>query len=336
MPADIIQKSRQWWKGGSFLMAVIVQAGIVLIASLVIVLVPSDRTEPEFVSQKTVYLPQRQLDHTAAVSEFQQQASRPAMMERLTTSALVPDGVPELPTLPTSQMTSMEVSDFMASDAEALLAESGIMGALGGLEGAEQVASFFGVETTRQRIVICFDVSLSVVNRAERVGIPFSTIREEAIELIQGFGNNTLFNMIQFVRNYEVFQETLIPGAPENREIAANWMRNRFVTSGSSRDLRNAVRKDPNGIESVLRAAFAMEPEVIFIISDGNFFRTPPGGGNERVTYEEIGALIDDLQTGAPREVTLYFLGFEMSPENRRAMERIVGSYGGEVRQMGR
>ena len=317
-------------------MAVLCQIGIIAVTTLIVVLVPESREEPEFVAQQTIYLPQRELEHRVAVSEFQQQASRPVMMDRLVTSAMVPDSIPSLPTLPTSSFTPLQTSDFLTQDADALLADSGIMGAVSGIQGAGQVASFFGIETSQERIVICFDVSLSVKNRAEAVGVDFDMIRSETIQLIESFGSGTLFNMIQFVRNYEIFQSALIPGNRNNKAAAVNWMQNRFVTTGQSASLRNPVREDPNGIESVLRAAFAMEPEVIFILSDGNFFRTPAGGGGMKVPHEDIRRLIDELQRGMRRPVVINFLSFQMHPNDQREWQRIIRAHGGVLREMGR
>lgn len=335
MPTEI-NRSRNLWKGSSLLMALGCQLGIVALTTLIVVLVPESREEPEFITHQTIYLPQRELEHRVAVSEFQQQASRPVMMDRLVTSALVPDSIPSLPTLPTSNFTPLQTSDFLTQDADALLADSGIMGAVSGLQGAGQVASFFGIETSQEKIVICFDVSLSVKNRAESVGVDFEVIRQETIRLIENFNNSTLFSMIQFVRNYEVFQTNLIPGNRNNQAAAVRWMQNRFVTTGQSASLRNAVREDPNGIESVLRAAFAMEPEVIFILSDGNFFRTPAGGGGVKTPHEDIRRLIDELQRGMPRPVVINFLSFQMHPNDQREWARIVRSTGGVMREMGR
>ena len=61
----------------TLILAVAVQAAILLLTVFVVVFVPSDDAEPEFVAAKTIYLPQRELEHRVHFAEHQQVMSKP-------------------------------------------------------------------------------------------------------------------------------------------------------------------------------------------------------------------------------------------------------------------
>lgn len=311
-------------------LAFIVQALILISALFVVVLVPEKKEEPDFSAAPTVYLPQRELEHRMALAEFQQHAQPPVMRERLATSALLPDSLPELPSLPSLESAQL---DAPLLDAHALLGQSGLLGALSDIRTEQSSVSFFGVETRAERIVICIDISTTVRNKIERAGYSMERVRKEAELLIEGLNANTLFGIVQHARNYDLFRDYLVAATVDNKAAALEWLRTEFRTDGTSG--RNWQRRHPNGIQSVLTAAFELDPapDLIFLVSDCEYYRTPANGGGQRVPWEEIANDLRRHQEGLARSARLHFFAFHMRPEDRSQAANIAQLYGGSVRE---
>lgn len=311
--------------------ALCIQAAFLALTLLIVVVVPLEDRDPEFIAGKTIYLPQRELEHQAALSEFQQAASAPALSERLTTESLLADALPEIPLVPSEQFAPFEMHNPMAN-AHDLMGASGLMGALQGLDAGSSSFSFLGVQDNATRIVIAFDVSRSVINSMNQSGMPLRQIQEETIELINNLNANTLFNLVQFVRAYDMFENYLVPATAANRERAVQWLKKNFHSGGSSG--RGWIRRRPDGIQTVLEAIFQLEPDVIILLSDASFQRTPAGPGtNENVPYSELERDIRRHQERLPREARIHFVGFGVKPEDKRAIQRLVRRNNGYYRE---
>ncbi len=319
------------WKGGSLILALLVQGVIILVAGVVVVMTPSRQSEPEFEAGRTVYLPQRELDHRVAVSEFQQAASDPRMMERLTTSALVPDGMPAIPMDASSEFSPFESSDFMAQDAHALLSDSGIMGALGGLDSVESTSSFFGIEDTGERIVILVNTSASVINKARNRGVTIDRIQEEIIGLVEGLRSGTLFGIVQFSQGARVFENYLAPATAGNIESVKAW-----VPENLRGNPRAVVGQPYYGHEAGFAEAFALDPDVIFLVTDGQLNRregTPGNYSYPEIPYSRLESTLRVLQRDAASDVRINVVGFEMRSDHAEKMRRLVRDFSGQIRE---
>jgi len=170
--------------------------------------------------------------------------------------------------------------------------------------------SFMGESLSATRIVLLLDVSGSVKSKIERAGLSMEALREEVHKFIDQLGPNHLFGIVQFSRKWQVFREELVPATASIKEEARQWLSRSFRTTGTSG--RNWSGGPPNGIEGVLRAAFAMDPQIdqIFLVSDGDFQRTPPGGGGQDVPWADLRRLTSLLQESSIGETRLRALCF--------------------------
>lgn len=321
---------RGWLRSAPVLLAVGLQAALLMVTVFVVVLVPPSRTEPEFAATHTVSLPQRELEHRASFAEFQQATSRPALVERLAVDALLPDALPPLPSLPQSEFNPMETTDFIAQDAQALLGQSGLMETLQrGGEGS--AASFFGIEDVGERIVIIVNTSVSVVNKAERRGVTIERIQEEMISLVEGLGSRSLFGIVQFSQGVRRFEDFLAPATGPNKEALGRWVPD---------NLRGNPRARPDqlyyGHEAAFEAAFELEPDVIFLLTDGQLNRregVPGEYSYPRIPYSELMGTIRQLREGAGRNVRIHAVCFEMREADATGMRRLTREFGGELRE---
>ena len=321
---------KPWYLARPVLFAVAAQAVLLLIAVFIVVIVPSLDEDPDFTAARTIYLPQRELQHRMSMAEFQQNTQPPVMRERLTTSALLPETMPSLPALP---QVDAALPETPLLDADALLGQSGILGALTGARTESSTVSFFGVEDRAQRIVICFDISTTVKNKVERAGYSMERIREETEALVDGLNANTLFGLIQHARNYDLFRDYLVPATRDNKEAARRWLRSEFRTDGMS--ARGWRRGNPNGIQSVLAAAFLLDPapDLVILVSDGDYYRSTGGGAGERVPWRDIAGDLRDLQEGLVEPARIHFVGFHMRASDRSEANSLTRRYNGTFRE---
>jgi len=291
------------------------------------------REEPEFVAVKTIYLPQRELEHRMRLQEFQQAAAPPVMLQTLSTEALMPDALPPMPPLPRVEM-GMQHSDHFLGPANALLGQAGLLAGIGELATEASTIRFFGMEDQATRVVIAFDVSQSVKTKVERAGLSMTHVRDETARLIEGLNANTLFGFVQFSRNYDVFRPYLIAATLDNKAAAQAWLQSEFRTDGRSG--RGWSRGRPNGIQSVIQAIFSLDPapDLIILVSDGDFQRNTTDGRSEDVPWEAVTQDLRDLQDVLPTPARLSFVGFHMKPGDQSAVNRLVRRYHGRVREV--
>ncbi len=326
---DRLRRFRRGGKLGPLFWAIVIQAGIVFAAGFIVVFIPSQKEEPVFVAKKTIYLPQRQLDHRMAVAEFQQAARSPMVMEKVAVDAMLPDSLPDLPEMPTMEFNPVPTN--AVGNAHAMFGTSGFDGMLEGFSSEASSVSFLGIEDTATRILLVIDISQSVKTKVERAGLSMETIRDESIRLVEQLNANTLFGMIQHARNFDVFSPYLIPATVENKEQALDYLRNRFVTGGSSSGWDTLNGR--NGIDAVLEVAFNFEPDVIMLLSDGDYQRTPSGGGHENVPWSDLERVIDRRQADMAEPARIHVIGFEVPDEHKRPFRSIARRNDGKYRE---
>ncbi|MBC2604311.1 VWA domain-containing protein [Puniceicoccus vermicola] len=314
---------------GALFLAIAIQVALVFTTIFVVVLVPTEKEDPQFTAKKTIYLPQRKLEHKMAVAEFQQAAKSPMQMEKIQVSRMTPSQLPQLPEVPPMDF-SPQPPDTVSPVGSTLFGSAGIGGMMQGLVGESSSISFLGIEDSASRVLIVVDVSASVVEAMTEANMPVTEIKNETIRLIRELNANTLFGIIQHSRQYQTFQSSLIPATANNKEAAIRWMNQEFRTSGTLRGLKY---EGEDGVGAVLEAAFDMEPEVIFLLSDGSYQRTSPGGrGYQNLSWNELEDRIKDRQSQLAEEARIHTIGFAVDPEDAKGFSRLAKKNNGKYR----
>jgi hypothetical protein len=324
-----------------FIGAVLVHVAALILFGLLIVARQFAKPEAVFEVREQLRIPvQQKPQHKMNAAAHQAAAPKPVFQDKLVSSRPTKFALPELPKLDLQQMLPLDPSELVSDQVSSLVGTAGLgTGAGAGLAGAGGIGrglnklSFMGIQAEGQRIVLCFDVSGSVVNKAAASGVPLAKIKEETLKLIDSLPTGAAFSIIQFVRNYKPFSEQLVQVTPANRAAAKQWIDNEWSESGQmARGARGVLSPEPNGVVCVLDAAFAMNPDVIFLLSDGQFEQTYPA--ERRIPNEEIGDKVKELQKGRKEKVPLHFIGFEMRPEDEGEWSSIARRTGGRLRQI--
>ncbi len=319
---------------------VLIHVGALVLFGLWVVARQFSKPEAVFEVKQTLKVPiQKTPEHRMNTAAHEAAAPKPVFQDKLISTRPAKFALPDIPKLDLKQMLPLDPSELVSDQVTSLVGTAGFgLGGGAGLSGSGGLGkgsnfSFMGLQAQGQRIVLCFDVSGSVVNKANASGLPLSAIKDETLKLITSLPPSASFSIIQFVRNYKPFSEKLVASTPANRELAKQWIENEWSESGQmARGQRGVLSPDPNGVVCVIDAAFAMNPDVIFVISDGQFEQTYPT--DRRIPNDELEDKMKEMQKGRQSKLPLNFIGFQMRAEDKDAWEKIARRSGGKLREI--
>jgi len=273
------------------------------------------------------------------VAKHEAMAPKPTFNDKLISTRPIDFALPDLPQIDMDQMLPLDPSELISDQVNSLVGSAALGSGLGqglrGGGGTGEGMSFFGVKAQGDRILLLFDVSSSVVNKANKAGIPLERIQEETIKMIGTLPISSQFSLIQFTGNYMPFTEELIAATPGNKDLAKQWVSEKWVTSGTMSSASKSVVTNLTGVVGVLERAAVMRPDVVFLISDASFQWRPEGGGGfKNVPYEDIKKAVEALGSGPNGEVPLHFVAFEPKLDDVKEWSRIVRGTGGEFREL--
>ncbi len=193
--------------------------------------------------------------------------------------------------------------------------------------GADISFTFLGLSEAAERVVIAFDISLSVVNDMRDAGQPIERVRDETDRLINDLSALVQFGMVQFARNHSWFAAEMQPATAAVRADARAWLVREFRTDG--RAGYGWQRGQPyNGIQAVLAEAFERKPEVVIIVSNGRFFRSP---GNQPVPWDELAADLRRLQRQMDSPARIHFIGYGVRDDVRPRLRELLRPWRGKL-----
>ena len=312
-------------KLGPLGLALFLQLLIILLATFVIVLVPESPAPTQFSAQKNFSLPHVDREHSAALAAYQSAVSAPMQLQRIETAALLTD----LPKFPVNKLTSDRLQATHAPTAHAWMGSSWSSSVA--TLNAKSASTLFGLEASGERVAILFDNSLTVWNRAEAVGVSSDRFVAELSRMIEDFGVNTEFALIPFAQKVGTFKDYLIPATQANREAAINWLQKNVRAQRKHTELPYQI----NGIQGALTLAYHMQPDLIFILSDGDFQRTKSqwaSGGD--VPWPELRASIRELKRRHAVAPQIHFVGFQVAAAASAEIKRLVAQERGQFKAL--
>ncbi len=313
-----------------------VVAGVLVVARY---LLPPPAT---FEVQRDIRLPAKEREHRMNMDSFDAMTPKPSFNDKMKSLQPAKFALPDLPKIPMDQMLPLDPSSIVSDQVSSIVGTGGMGGGgegTGGLGGTGSGVSFMGIQTTAKRILLLYDISTTVTNSVRDAGLSMEEIRDETKKVLDSLSINTRFGMAQFARNYAFFQNELIPATDENRAAAKGWLDQWFATDGSMPQGTPNTRTGSPGFIELMKAAFALQPDVIIVISDGGFFAgsgTGPGGFGTKLEYDDIGDALKVLQEGSAEPVQINFVGVGMDRPDKQGVQQLRSRYfnGGRFREL--
>jgi len=302
-----------------------VAAGV--IAGIVVVARYFAAPPAEFKAAKDVRLPAKKREQRMNMAAFDAAAPKPTFSDRMQSTRPTAFSLPDVPAMSVDQILPMDassiISDQVASvaDTQGLGATSGALaGGSGGFGG--KGFSFLGVESSGQRVLILFDVSTTVENKASSI-MPISKIKEKTIELLANLPPTAKFGIIEFQRDFTVFAREindLVNTGKSNREAAEFWL--------TAKRKKSETIDTKRGFLEVLEYAATLKPDVVFIITDGSFEWNVSTKDSSRIPWEEVRQISQLLKDSTGKPSKINFIAFQPKPEDFSELRKIAGSNG--------
>lgn len=302
-------------------------AGIVVVARYLTV------PPAEFKAARDIRLPAKKREQKMNMAALDAAAPKPTFSDRMQSTRPTAFSLPDLPNMAIDQPLPLDPSQLISDNINALGVGEG-MGAGAGSGGAGAGGfggsgmSFLGVQSTGKRILLLFDVSTSVLNKASGAGIPLEKIQEETLNLIAKLPITARFGIIQFTQNYKAFSKELLPATDPNRAAATGWVNDEWVTAGTM-SASSKVISNPRGFIGVLELAATMKPDVLYVISDGSF-QWKPTGTIDNIPWKDIKKILDgSLQEG--QKCVVNFIAFQPKNDDLKELKRLSSRSGGKT-----
>ena len=317
-------------KKGTLFFALSVQCLLLALTVFVIVLDEPETEPPKFEGNASVSVRKDDFKAVERRDRFMKRMKRLQPMQRLSVESAARGDMPPMPDLPIDAF-SLDAGDLeIVEDAGALLEQSGLLGGSLSGKGASSAAAFFGVQDSGRRIVIVVNTSASVVRKARNQGVSIEKIHDEVVSLIGNLDSGTLFGIVQFSQGGRRFVPYLAPAIKRNKEAATQW------TLKELRGNPKVADESLLGHEGGLKLAVEMEPDLVFLVTDGVLNKRVKVDGSYKypeISYDVlIGSIDRDLRRLGAR-TRIHAIGFELKDKDRRGLERLTRRFGGTVRE---
>jgi len=242
--------------------SVLLHVIFILSAAYLTVIVIQSRQRMMFEGKKNPSIPARKLEHSIRVKQMQKQVRKPQVLQRLVTEAPSKVALPKMPDLKTPDIKNMRDTPLIGARAGQLGGLGGSGGGAGrGLTGGTGYSDtkFFGENVRTRAIVICMDISPSMVAK----GV-VQDVTQETVKMMEGMHPGTRFNIVVFVDGALAFAPQMVFATQDNKQKAVAWLQKGFNSS------REGNRSGYSGSTSseAIRLASEMGCDTMFVLSD--------------------------------------------------------------------
>lgn len=302
-PQDFATKRKQPILG-TFSISVAIHAAVIALLGGVVVFKVFERPPAQFKPPpppaKVTKIEPRKLQHKIKIREQQQNSGRPRVSPRLTANRVSGISLPDIEVDPMAEPVKSNIQKNVGKNFSMAGLGTGLGSGTGsgGLGLGTSTVSFFGIQAAGERIAFIVDLSRSMVEDDKGGLNGINVLKSELKNMVEKLNDGTFFNLIFFDENVDIFKPQLVVAKPGSKKEAAEFISPYYSEFGKellqnySQDnrswpaatrLRNfnmpmmaATAKYTSGggnknsqMDAPLVAAFQMQADTIFIISDG-------------------------------------------------------------------
>ncbi len=307
--------------------------------------------EPEavFEMRPDLRIPPQPPEHKLNMARHQAMAPKPTLRKRLVSTRPADISLPELPEVDTDQALTFNPTTMASLNSSSLAGAASGFGTADGLTGGEGTGSgmsFFGIRDRAQSVVIMVDISMSMFGRTGDLDYKtsklvrkgkeqsFQKIREEAMALIDGLGLDARFGIIRWSGSARSWQEALVPATDENKSLAKKHIQEDI----------DAFKANPRGgrpggtrHDYALEELFKLNPEVAYMLSDGNATQSLGRGKMEDIPEKSLLKIIEtakETNGRVPKIHTIYYVTGADKRTEERMLRRIASKTGGKAKKV--
>ena len=266
----------------------------------------------------------RALEHKMSLGKKKAVMSAPAQAKRIMSSGLAKVALPDLPSLPSATDAVPNRMGGVGGVGNSFGGGGG-GGGLGG--GGGSGINFFGLRSMIQSVVFLVDVSNSMVTGAKN-GRTYVTLEKEVEKVVKSLDPQAKFGLICFSAEAVPYKTSLSSAMGFEKSRAIDWMKKQSPIETLNTKLKDKELDDARhrhmgtNAGEALRKAFAMKPDTIFFISDGE----PTGTSGDDVIKE-----VAQLQKTLPRPAKIHVISY-VPDEGQAFMQGLARANGGEYR----
>ena len=193
-----------------------------------------------------------------------------------------------------------------------------------GREGGTMMR-MFNVQAKAQNVVFVVDVSGSMISGGKTVKT-YEVLEREVVKVINGLSDRNAFGIVVFSKDAALYRPQLVRANNEEKGRGVNWLKkispdqiNDPRASEEERQFHHGTRADLG-----LARAFAMQPDTIFFISDGE-----PSGARPPEILQQVQA----LQSNLPQPVTIHAIAFH-ADDGQKFMQELAAQNRGTFREV--
>jgi hypothetical protein len=219
----------------------------------------------------------RKLEHKVKVQKRQRSSSRPQVTPRMVATRLTDLTLPEIKVDPKVIKTSFQ-PQFKAVTGMGLGVGLGTGFGIGGFgEGVSEI-DFFGLRAKGERVMVCVDVSGSMVEDERGGPKGFLRVKQRVGKVIDALREGTMFNVVVFGDAAQTFKDEMLPATGAFKNDAKLFVEPYNTTQEQSGLTSGNVQGANMGLKALggttrldlaLTAAFQNGADTILIISDG-------------------------------------------------------------------
>jgi hypothetical protein len=277
------------------------------------IMIISPKSKMMFEGKKSPSLPARKLEHAIRVKQMQKQTRKPQILQRLVTEAPSKVALPEMPEMTTPDVKNLRDTPLMNSRAGSIGGIGGGGGGAGrGLTGGMGYSDtkFFGENVRTRAIVICVDISSSMIIK----GVIQDVIAESAT-MLANMNAGTKFNFITFVDGQDSFAPQMIYATQENKANGLAWLEKvknafnlqtqRFTDSAVDGQLSGHTGSTPS---LALETAVEMGADTVFVLTDEAPWLSATSAETDIITnhMDEVEAFVRGIESKTGRSVRFY------------------------------
>ncbi len=257
-------------------LALHVLAGLIFGGIILVNALTKEETVFEAPPPMRTYEP-RKVELKVKVQQKQRSSSRPQVVPRLVSARPSNISLPDIKVDPKLVTTTFQPK-FKAVTGTGMGVGLGTgYGTSGFGQGVSQV-NFFGIQAVGERIAVCVDISVSMVEEERGGPLGFMRVKQRVNEVVDALKDGTLFNLIVFADGCSILEsEKMLYANNENRTKAKQFLAP-FNTEGQWGHDSGNFTGFSKGLKAVggttrldlaISAAMAQGADTILIISDG-------------------------------------------------------------------